>query len=140
MSCSHLRTVRLNSKLRSMGNDCFRGSALESLNIPHGLNFASGKMICALRPLTVYLSDGWTEIPQDLFAESGVGCVVVPSSVKSIANGAFHDTASLQRIVFATDSHLDEIGDQAFERTGLQEFVAPAGLKMLGKGAFRGCQ
>lgn len=139
-NCVGLRTVRLNDQLRRMGNDCFRGSALESLNVPSGLELVSGRALVALRPIRVYLSEGLLEIRRELFAESGVGSVSIPASVRKIEDGAFRAAGSLEEVVFSQGSLLDEIGDRAFEGTRISQFDAPVGLTKLGKAAFHNCQ
>ena len=73
------------------------------------------------------------------FCGAGIRELVVPQGVERIEDRAFAGCRSLERVVFAGHSHLTEIGEEAFVDTKLRGFVAPEGLRMLGRGAFRGC-
>ena len=42
-------------------------------------------------------------------------------------------------MTFRDGSRLEEIGDSCFSYSGLEEFVAPRGLREIGRSAFRGC-
>ena len=73
------------------------------------------------------------------FENEGYTRVQIPASVVELGSGAFRDWTSLRALSFAQNSALARIGPEAFARSGLREFVAPAGLCRVGPGAFFGC-
>ena len=66
--------------------------------------------------------------------------VVVPSSVKRLDDGAFKGHGNLKRIIFQRGSQLEKIGRNCFQGSGLEEFVAPDSLRVVGSGTFYNCK
>ena len=64
----------------------------------------------------------------------------IPSGVASIERSAFCMCTHLSKVVFQKNSKLAVIGNDCFRGSGLQEFCAPSGLKVIADGAFRGCK
>ena len=75
---------------------------------------------------------------------SGYPDFIIPSSVKEIKRGAFSSSGSSHvcaKFKFEEGSHLQSIGDCAFEGTGIwEEIVLPNGLKDIGNSAFKSCK
>lgn len=64
--------------------------------------------------------------------------IIIPSTVKTISEGAFSALPSLKEVVFAEG--LETIGIYAFSGSGLTELNLPATVKIIDKEAFYGCQ
>ena len=78
------------------------------------------------------------EVPVGAFAGMGVTTVKLPSTLKSIAEGAFTGCYKLTNVVLP--STLDSIGDYAFAGcTALQTVTLPASVRVVGKGAYMHC-
>lgn len=69
---------------------------------------------------------------------AGVEKVIVPEGIEMIRDGAFSECESLKTVLLPTT--LKEIGGTAFAETAIASIDLPAGLKVLGAGAFRGCR
>ena len=68
-------------------------------------------------------------------------CVIISSSVKSIAKGAFRGFGNLHSVIFDDTSSLEEIQSHTFLHcTNLQNIVLPPSLKTIGKFAFSNCK
>jgi hypothetical protein len=90
----------------------------------------------------VTLGEGVTSIGEEAFSYSALQDISLPSTLKSIGNGAFlacrtlfyHGQMDLPRGV-------EFIGNYAFaECTGIRTVYLPEALSTLGQGAFRGCE
>ena len=46
----------------------------------------------------------------------------------------------MKKVVLATGSKLQKIGEKAFRRTGIKEFAVPASLRVIGEQAFCLCE
>ena len=128
--CTSLETVYLPATLETLGNFAFRDC--ESLK---NVNFAKDSVIKVLPVGTfigctglesIELPASITEIPDkntELFAED-----------KDI--GLFSGCTSLKRVTFAEGSKCSKIGDYAFGKTALEEFVFPSAVTSIGVRAF----
>ena len=62
--------------------------------------------------------------------------ITIPKDVKTIGKQAFPDCSSVTTLTFEEGSVLEEIGEHAFERIGIESVVLPNTLKIIGKYAF----
>ena len=62
--------------------------------------------------------------------------VEIPSNVKKVADRAFLGKTAVAGITFADGSELTEIGESAFNNTGIKRIDLPANLQKIGVGAF----
>ena len=66
---------------------------------------------------------------------------LIPSSVKTIKEGAFSSKDLFARIEFEEGSQLQSVGDGAFQATNIgNKFILPNGLKDIGSSAFEYCK
>ena len=70
----------------------------------------------------------------ETFLYSGLESIELPSTLRVLANGVFHGCPHLKNI--ALPDGLEHIGSNCFSRTGLEEFIAPHGLKTIDEQAF----
>lgn len=63
--------------------------------------------------------------------------VVIHKNVTEIADDAFRGWASLEEVIFESNSRLERIGDCAFAGTALREFAVPERLREMGEDVFR---
>ncbi len=67
--------------------------------------------------------------------------VQIPARVIKISKNAFNSCAQLEEVIFAEDSVLEEIGNDAFRGcTNLKTITIPSGVKKIGSNAFSGCE
>ena len=82
--------------------------------------------------------EGTKEIGKDCFCDTDISKVYVPKSVKIIGRGAFRECKCLSEVIFAEDSQLKEICENAFhECVNLRSISLPEGLEAVGISSFK---
>ena len=89
---------------------------------------------------SISLPEGLRRIESCCFFESGLEEITIPSSVTALEDHAFTHCHRLKRVVFQSDSELEQISDSCFFYCGLKKFIAPPGLKKIGGRAFYACE
>lgn len=70
---------------------------------------------------------------------SAMTSIIVPNSLRKIAEGAFRDCTALEEIELYDKLIL--IGDEAFENcTALEEIIIPSSVQTMGENVFKGCE
>lgn len=139
--CASLESAALNEGLETLGKRAFADSGLQSVRLPSTLRALQYGTFRGCEDLKeVQFSEGLESIESMCFTECGLGCLAVPSSVVEIANRAFYCAGCLKEVTFAAESRLERVGDNAFARCALGEFVAPEALRELGCAVFSGCE
>ena len=82
-------------------------------------------------PVTNILTDGFRQM-------SGITALYLPSSIKTISDGAFFECSNLSSITF--NEGLEKISQYAFSGTAITEVHIPSGVTHLGKEAFAFCR
>ena len=88
---------------------------------------------------------GTDEKPDDkylyhgVFEGSAIEKIGIPSTLKRIEYSTFEGCKSLTAVEFGTNCQLEKIRFRAFENIGLEEFVAPPSLRIIGYAAFYKC-
>ncbi|MBR5146935.1 MAG: leucine-rich repeat domain-containing protein [Bacteroidales bacterium] len=71
---------------------------------------------------------------------SNLTCVVIPNSIKSIADYAFNNCSKLATVTFEDDSQLETIGDYAFYKCSILTSIGiPNSVTEIGASAFYNC-
>ena len=83
------------------------------------------------------ISEGITEIGEDVFNGVDVKEIVLPDSLKRIGRNAFITTWFVESITFG--SGLETIDEGAFQSCSVRELILPESLKTIGNYAFSGC-
>ncbi len=161
-----LKTVTFGNGLISIPKWAFsRCSMLNNVLIPANIKTVEASAFeqnIALQFLTFAENSQLTQIARLAFYKSGLKQITFPASLVSIGDGAFGDTYALESVTFAEGSslqiigseafkntaalnsitlptHLRQIGDYAFQNSGLLEVSIPASVSYLGTGAFAAC-
>lgn len=88
----------------------------------------------------VNIPDGVKEIGKKAFYENyNIVKVCFPSTLLTISENAFEKCYNLKEVIFPADSKLSIIDSYAFFQTGIESFVMPSTLCVLGLGAFQAC-
>lgn len=82
-------------------------------------------------PVTNILKDGFRQM-------SGITALYLPSSIKTISDGAFAECSNLSSITF--NEGLEKISQYAFSGTAITEVHIPSGVTHLGEEAFSFCK
>lgn len=154
--CPSLRGVVIadTSRLEKVGDEAFDQSEnLAIVYVPHGLECDMkehsgcgfvivrlpdpsksiwGQTLGRLRKQRVLrLPNELEAIGRGWFANTNVETVVVPEGVREIQAYAFAGCEKLREVRFAEGSQLTTIWAGAFAMSGLERFVAPAGLRQV---------
>lgn len=164
---SQLSAIDLPENLLSIGNDAFSHTKIRQLTIPEqvvklgstiandcdalwkltynavcamGVNRGNGEKVIGCEHLErIVVGDRVERLPGGVFTDNtAVAEVVLPASLRVIADYAFRNCAALQRI-WLPDG-VQEIGERAFLSCNqLTEVHWPISLRKLGMSAFEGC-
>jgi hypothetical protein len=150
LGCQLLETVifESGSVLREIGEYAFGGSGLMSIVIPASVRVIGRiafKWCTSLESVTFESGselrnigeDAFAVIDQDMFGVVGMDeaalnqlkNIIIPASVEVIGTGAFLGCKLLEIVIFESGSVLREIGEYAFEGSGLKSIVIPASVK-----------
>jgi len=89
-------------------------------------------------PEYIILGEGWTDISDNAFKDTGLKEIYIPKSVTNIGAIAFELATSLESVIFAPDSSLNIIGKEAFyTTTNLTSIVIPSNVTSIGENAFQ---
>ena len=163
--CSSLTSMNLPSTLSSIAESAFEGcSSLATFTIGSDSTITeipknAFKGTASLA--TFKLPSSVTKIADSAFEGSGITAIEIPEPVSSIGTKAFYNCANLASVnflgnnvkkilsyTFAGTSKLTsiklpaavtEIGDRAFEKSGLVEFAISSAIEKLEPSAFSGC-
>ena len=145
--CDFITSVELGGKVRSVGNEAFRGC----LNLA-SVSFSDGIDSLSLGEKAFYQCTKLSEIrfPQVIKSIEGgcfAGCtslqaltlpVILTSTGSSSSKGAFSDCTSLTSVTF--DSRTESIGPYMFSGcTNLTDVVFPQGIERINDYAFANC-
>ena len=155
-SGTKLKKVDIPNQVETIGGCAFSIDTLESVHIPKSLksvnngynnsSYIYGKawgeleyyghnaiFLGAKNLKTVTFEAGISEIISDLFRETGINKIDLPSSVTKIGFAAF---ANSDLTTINLPSSLSEIQDFAFAHTKLKEITIPDSVEKIGYGAF----
>lgn len=89
----------------------------------------------------IFIRRGVERIARNCFASSNISSITIPASVTKISDNAFALCINLEKLQFAKNSRLKEIGVQAFSYCcGIRKVKFPVSLEVLGKESFQGCE
>lgn len=162
IGCTSLEGIVLPDGVTSLGEGTFSGcEKLKSFTFPKSITSISKGMFSGCKRLTnVVIPPHVTVIGDSAFWSSGLESLTIPSSVTSVGSAAFESCAKLKEVKI--DANLTEIstgmfrncevlreaelpesilniGDVAFEASGLRKAILPSKLKSMGKAVFRDC-
>ena len=136
-NCTALKSIKLPSTLKKIGNNAFYNSGISSIEIPDSVTeigaLAFGNcssLISAKLPATIKV------IPDELFCDCGeLTSIVIPEGVTEIGASAFRSCHKLSSVIIPKS--LKVIGESAFRHTYKLEFPElPEGLVSIGAEAF----
>lgn len=135
-----IRSIQFPSTLRSIDQNAFCCSALESVSLPEGFTELAPYAFAASPALKdVTLPEGMIIVSNMVFGEcSSLACVNLPSTIRRIETAAFISCAALTNITLPEG--LIEIEDTVFyDCAALKTLTLPVSVKAIGRDAFYGC-
>ena len=135
----------------------------ETLNVHDNCKIIASRIALQTGLLAVNLNDGLEIIDEQAFTQTAITSVMIPSSVKKVAYGAFSSNYKLTSVTFASNSELVELGMFALSSntkltnielpntltnlsdwtftgdSGLTSVTLPSELQSIGKYAFYNC-
>ena len=150
----NLKKVILPNTLTSIGENAFKESGLQSIEIPASVETIGRNAFCICTALTTVTFEKGSqlktigeEVSFDSRAFSGctsLTSIEIPASVETIGVGAFYGCTALTTVTFEKGSQLKTIKgkliDGAFRNcTSLTSIEIPASVETIGTAAFYGC-
>ncbi|MDE6294083.1 MAG: leucine-rich repeat domain-containing protein, partial [Clostridiales bacterium] len=145
LNCAKLKNVTLPSSLRTIGNDAFSYTGIESIVIPEGITELTEGIFDGCKKLnSVTLPSTLTTIGASAFLDcTALASISIPASVTTVGSSAFSGCTALVSVVFERDENNDceltTFGNNVFQGcTALTEIVLPSSLSKLGLMCFYG--
>jgi len=129
--CSSLTSVTFepNSKLKTIEENAFRSSGLNSINLPASIETIARWAFdhCVLTSATFEVNSKLKTIADFAFFSSGITSISIPASVESIGVNAFYFCSQMTSVTFACSSKSLTIASNAFTTTSsFTSFSLPA--------------
>lgn len=146
MDCALLTEVTLPSSLTVLGNNFYRCTSLETINVPDGSQLANiqGSAFIsntALRQFNFLGSSQLRTIGSNAFANlKQLQSFDVPKTVTEISGNAFSGCSNLATVTFDDDAAIRNIRTGAFADCGLTTVTIPQSVTTIEKEAFRNCE
>lgn len=156
-NCIHLETVKLSSNIKTIGQSAFKNSGLKDINL-ESVEVVGVEAFSSCSRLTKINLAAAVNISEYAFSESGVESFTFNDKVIEVAMSAFQDCLSLTSVKLGSKitkiksyafsgclslknfdkggASIDTIDSNAFEYTGLKEFIIDATITTLGGYAF----
>ena len=139
-------TFEDNSSLKKIGVGAFYNNSITSIVIPNSVIsienyafFVEFPRIGALTDVSFEENSKLEIIGDQVFANTGITSIVIPSSVKSIGLIAFFECNDLKSVIFEDNSKLEIIGVGAFYNNSITSIEIPSSVTSIGNGAFEDC-
>ena len=140
-----IRTVFIPNTICTLGANAFLNS--EQLE---EVVFESGSLVSSIGPRCFAKCNKLSQVsfgdlqcvrtfPAELFKDSGLRSICIPSSVRTLGPKCFAGCSNLSLVSFGNESCLKRIRDRAFKGCALTRFEAPLSLVALGSGVFSSC-
>lgn len=148
--CASLYEINFPEGNTAIGKETFDGCAsLTKITIPASvetIDNSAFKDCTALAEVTFAENSALVSIANAAFSScKSLKAISIPKNVKSIGdnkasgatNGVFHSCSSLEKVTFADDAKLIEIGNYAFSNTTKLTSISLPNVKLIGGGAFQ---
>ena len=135
-NCDELKSVTVQGDLTSIGWSCFMlCEKLENINIPNSVNYIGGEAFYECSSLKSVNIPPISAIYEDTFRScSALTSVTIPNTVKMIEDGSFAFTGIKAINIPDGVTYLS-----GFDYCELSHITIPASVKIIGSGAFHGC-
>jgi len=131
-NCSNLLSLTIPASVTTIESSAFSGNSKLVIKVEEGMTSLPSKAFAGLTNITSVLSVSDVEEGDDL-----AGCVILPTSLKTISNSAFENCSNLTNVQFVD---VTTIGARAFMNcSGIQELTIPDNITTIDVNAFIGC-
>jgi hypothetical protein len=133
-----LITFRNSENLKTIGNNAFSGTSIESIIIPASVETIEDGTFntISLTEVTFEKDSKLKTIKNQAFRGTSIKSIIIPASVETIESYAFMDLTTLTEIKFEDNSKLKTIKNQAFMGTSIKSIIIPASVETIGFYAF----
>ncbi|WP_400196031.1 leucine-rich repeat protein [Candidatus Methanarcanum hacksteinii] len=136
-SQTNLSEIKINSEIGKIGESAFSRTKLESITISGISEFGKNAFNSSQKLKQVTLSGSFDKIPDGMFSAcSSLENVVLSDSCNKIGVLSFKETTNLKSFNF---TNYIEIGDNAFNGSGLEQLSMPSTVTNVGINAFSPC-
>jgi hypothetical protein len=142
-NCKSLSSISFesNSHLTRIESEAFHQSSLQSIIIPRNVENLALKCFSNCKSLSsisfesnsqLTLSVGLKVIPEEAFSFSSLISIVIPATIRIVEKRAFYCCDSLTEVLWAGESEVEVIEEEAFENTQLNQLELPGSLEYIG--------
>ena len=137
-SCEFLRKIHLPTGLKTIENEAFKNTNLESVVLPEGLTTIGNEAFYNTRIAEITLPETVTSVGRDAFQyNKSLQKVVWSSRATSIRDYCFNDCSVLNE--FTMPEGVIAIGDYAFSSDYNADIQLPSTVRSIGRSAFYHC-
>lgn len=123
--CSRLTNITFPASLKTIGDDAFNSClSLKQVTITNDINYLGSKAFAHCVNLTTLIlnPNGDIVIGDEAFADCiALNNVTIGTTVTALGNGTFNNCIALKKVNILPGSNIEDIGDMAFYRSGIEE-------------------
>ena len=138
--CEILFEANLPDSITHIGEGAFyHCETLKQIKVPAGVTeIAPSTYEGCTSAILVTLPEGLTKIGKNAFADCTFGGILLPTTLKTVEQGAFRNCKNLTQIVFTNG--FDSLGEESFSGcTALKSVQLSSTISVLGDRAFENC-
>lgn len=135
--CKHreVKEIVLTDSIRSIGEECFAGSAIQTIILPEGLmEIKEGAFMGCKNLSNITLPGSIRIVNQRMFQGSGIETVTISPGITTLHDSAFYRCKQLKKVILPDG--LEKIGPSCFEKCGLEEITLPSSVSSICENAF----
>lgn len=140
--CSELEIFELPESVKAIGGGAFAGSGIKKFVLPKTMTTVPYSLFDGSALTEIILHDNVRYFDEAVFAGSKLKEIKIPKLVEYLGNwygGEFEGCKELKKVTFEGDA-IHTIIDFAFAHSGLESFVCPDSVTILGGWAFQKCE
>ena len=140
--CSELEIFELPESVKAIGGGAFSGSGIKKFVLPKTMTSVPYNLFDGSALTEIILHDNVTGFGEAAFAGSKLTEIKIPKLIESLGDwygGEFEGCKELKKVTFEGDA-VHTITDNAFSYSGLESFVCPDSVTILGGWAFQKCE
>ena len=140
-NATSLSEIKLSADLRLIGNNAFKGTALENISIPSKVEVIGEYAFNTELKNVEFEGNRLTTLGRGAFLETKISEINLPISLSSLGGEVFKNCTELSKIDFGSNENITDLGENNFEGCiSLTEFEVPLAVTNIGTSTFAGCE
>ena len=134
IGCSSLHEIKLPYSIKKIGNYAFARTSISEIILPNNLVEIGEGEFKYSELSSIELPSGITRIENETFMGCGALEEISLKNIKYIGNRAFYECGKISSVII--EDTVDEIWDEAFAKTNIENVYIPKTVNYLGKNVF----